>query len=225
MATILVSGAGGNVGRAITAYFRKSGHHVVGIWSPGKRPAELTDLDVEVDLRDEKATAECIDQIILSKGKIDVLICLAGGFEAGTLGETSLSSIERMITINFNTAWNLCNPVVEQMKKYQTSGRIVLIGARPAFEPERGKFMVAYALSKSMVVELSKIINASVKPLNIVCAVIVPGTIDTPQNREYANGADTSGWVSLQELCESVGFLIGPASDKLKEPVLRLYGD
>ena len=225
MATIIVTGAGGNLGKTVTNYFRSQGHRVIGMWSPGKRPSENSQTDVEVDLRDENATAACIESIQKQNGKIDVLLALAGGFDAGSIEDTSLEMVKRMITLNFDTTWNVAKPVLVQMKKQATPGRIVLIGARPAFEPERTKSMVAYALSKSMITELAKIVNASAKPYDIVCSVVVPGTIDTPQNREYAGNADTSSWVTPLEICRSIDYLISSEGAKLREPILRLYGD
>ncbi|MFZ9503774.1 MAG: SDR family NAD(P)-dependent oxidoreductase [Cyclobacteriaceae bacterium] len=225
MATIIVTGAGGNLGKTVTSYFRSQGHRVIGIWSPGKRPSENSQTDVEADLRDENATASCIESIQKQNGKIDVLLALAGGFDAGSIEETSLEVVKRMIALNFDTSWNVVKPVLSQMKKQTSPGRIVLIGARPAYEPERAKSMVAYALSKSMITELAKVVNASAKPHDIVCSVVVPGTIDTPQNREFAGNADTTTWVTPLEICRSIEYLISSEGTKLREPILRLYGN
>lgn len=225
MATIIVTGAGGNLGKAVTEHFRSLGHRVIGTWSPGKRPMELAHSDIEVDLRNEDQTADAINKVVLNHGRIDVLLALAGGFEAGTIEETSLEALKRMQALNFDTVWNVAKPVLTQMKKQTTPGRMVLIGARPAFESERAKNMVAYALSKAMITELSRIINASAKPHDVVCSLLVPGTIDTPQNRAFAGGADTSSWVTTDELCRSIEYLISTEAAKLREPILRLYGD
>lgn len=225
MKKIIVTGAGGNLGKFTVDYFKSKGQQVTGIWSPGKRPAELLNEDFEVDLKNESATRFCIDQVIQKNNKVDVLLAIAGGFESGSLEECSLEEIKRMINLNFDTAWNVVQPVVQQMKKQSNGGRIILIGARPAFEPEQGRAMVAYALSKSLLNELAALVNASVANNKIICSVVVPGTIDTPANRAWAGEADTSSWVTLEELAKTFEFLIGADSSKLRNPVLRMYGD
>lgn len=222
---IVITGVSGNLGKAAASYFSSRGYSVTGIWSPGKRPVEKKEFDFEVDLTDETATAACIDQIIAKAGHIDALLSLAGGFEAGTIEETSLDAIRRMMKVNFETVWNTVRPVFSKMKSQSVPGRMVLVGARPAFEADRGKGAVAYALSKSALHELAALINASAAPQDIVCSVIVPGTIDTPQNRAWAGDMDISSWVTTEELVKGMEFLISAEAGKLREPILRFYGD
>ena len=222
---IVITGVSGNLGKAAASYFSSIGFKVTGIWSNGKRPLEKKEFDFEVDLTDEASTALCINQIIDKAGHIDVLLSMAGGFEAGALEETSLDMVRRMMKINFETVWNTVKPVFSSMKSQSAPGRIVLVGARPAFDPDKGKEAVAYALSKSVLNELAALINASAAPHDIVCSIIVPGTIDTPQNRSWAGNMDISSWVTTEELVKGIEFLISPQAGKLREPVLRFYGD
>jgi NAD(P)-dependent dehydrogenase (short-subunit alcohol dehydrogenase family) len=224
MKHIVITGIGGNLGKDVADYFLSAGHRVTGIWSPGKLPSEKKDSGFEADLRDETASAECISRIRSMYGPVDVLLALAGGFDAGTFEQTDLEKLKRMITLNFDTAWNVVRPVTAQMKKDGIPGRIVLTGARPAFEPDRAKSMVAYALSKSMLNELAAVINADAGSSGIVCSVIAPGTIDTPANRAWAGDSDTSSWVTPIEIARALDYLTGPDGNKLREPVLKLYG-
>lgn len=222
---VVVTGIGGNLGQSAFRILSARGCKVTGIWSMGKRPADKIQDDFEADLTDETATATCINEIASKKGRIDVLIACAGGFESGTIQATSLDMVKKMMRLNFDTAWNVVRPVFMKMKEQDSPGRIILVGARPAFDPTRGKDVVAYALSKSALNELASLINASAAPKDIVCSVIVPGTIDTPQNRSWAGNMDTSSWVTPEELAKGMEFLISPEGAKLREPILRFYGD
>lgn len=224
MKHILITGIGGNLGKDVADYFTSAGHLVTGIWSPGKVPDEKKHSGFEADLRDESAAADCIRRIREQHGPIDVLLALAGGFDSGTLDQTDLEKVKRMITLNFDTAWNVVRPVVGLMKKDAVQGRIVLTGARPAFEPDRGKSMIAYALSKSLLNEFAAMVNADAGPSGIVCSVVVPGTIDTPANRAWAGDSDTSSWVTTAEIAHAIDYLIGSDGAKLSAPVLKLYG-
>ena len=225
MKHIVLTGISGNLGKDLAAYFISAGHRVTGIWSPGKLPADKKDSGFEADLRNETDTAGCIRRIRDTFGPIDIVLAVAGGFESGTLNETNLESVKKMIALNFDTAWNVVRPVLELMKKDSVRGRIVLIGARPAFDPERGKSMVAYALSKSLLNDFAAIVNADSGSSGIVCSVLAPGTIDTPSNRAWAGDSDTSSWVTTDEIARAIEFLTGPEGDKLRTPVLKLYGD
>lgn len=222
---ILITGIGGNLGQSASNLLSAQGHRITGIWSPGKRPIEKQDVDFEVDLTNESASIDCIAQITSKRGNIDSLIACAGGFESGTLTDTSLDSVKNMMRLNFDTVWNVARPVFLRMIQQDSPGRIVLVGARPAFDPDRGKGAVAYALSKSALNELAKLINASASPKDIVCSIIVPGTIDTPQNRAWAGEADISSWVKPEELVNGIEYLIGPDAGKLRKPILQFYGD
>ncbi|MFZ9981191.1 MAG: SDR family NAD(P)-dependent oxidoreductase [Cyclobacteriaceae bacterium] len=225
MKHVVISGIGGNLGKDLEAYFVNAGYRVTGIWSPGKKPDDKKEFGFEADLRDESSAATCIQLIRDKVGPIDVVLAVAGGFESGTLDETNLESVKKMIALNFDTAWNLVRPVLKLMKKDFVPGRIVLIGARPAFEPERAKNMVAYALSKSLLNDFASIVNADSGSSGIVCSVIVPGTIDTPQNRSWAGDSDTSSWVTTTEIARAIEYLASPEGSKLRAPVLKLYGD
>ena len=63
-------------------------------------------------------------------------------------------------------------------------------------DPARGKGAVAYSLSKSLLFQLAAMINADHRQTDIRAFVIVPGTIDTPQNRKAMPDADFSKWQS-----------------------------
>ena len=63
-------------------------------------------------------------------------------------------------------------------------GNFLFMGARPSLQPEDGKSVVAYALSKSLVRELAKYVAEESKDTKIRVHIFVPSIIDTPQNRE-----------------------------------------
>ena len=53
---------------------------------------------------------------------------------------------------------------------------------------------------------------------------ILPGTIDTPQNRAAMPGADTSGWVQPAQLVEAAAFLVSPAASGITGVLLPVTG-
>lgn len=223
---VLITGATGNLGKVVVAKFLNEGHQVIAISSNERSLSELPERVkwYRADLTNELSTKETIVKITEDYKKIDVAILLAGGFAMGNMNNTSLVAIHEMIALNFDTAFSVIQPVFNQMIK-QSSGKIILIGARPAIEHRGGKEMIAYALSKSLILKFTELLNAEGKDKGITASVLVPGTIDTPANRKAMPTADRTSWVSPEELAESMLYLISENGKSLRETVLKFYGN
>jgi NAD(P)-dependent dehydrogenase (short-subunit alcohol dehydrogenase family) len=129
-----------------------------------------------------------------------------------------------MFAINFETAYYVARPVYNQMLA-RGKGRIVLMGARPALAPVEGKTSVAYALSKSLLFQLAEILNADAKGKNVVTHVVVPSTIDTPNNRKWIPNADFDSWVKPEQLAEIFNLICSDAGTPLRYPVWKVYNN
>jgi NAD(P)-dependent dehydrogenase (short-subunit alcohol dehydrogenase family) len=193
--TVIVTGSSGNLGAAVVKKLLNAGYKVL--------PVRHTD----VNLQDEKATGVFIAELIRVHGKIDGVVCLAGGFAMGGLKETDGEALRKMISLNFETAYFVVRPVFQHMLE-SGFGRLVLIGAGGALRPEAGHAMMGYALSKRMLFDLSDLLNASAKGKNVKSVVVAPGTIDTPVNRKAMPNADTSTWVSPEDLANMIEALL-----------------
>ena len=75
-----------------------------------------------------------------------------------------------------------------------------------------------------MLFKLAELLNAAGNTANIVTTVIVPGTIDTPANREAMPKADFSKWVAPEEIARTVAFYCRDENRSLREPVLKFFG-
>ncbi|MFL5771644.1 MAG: SDR family NAD(P)-dependent oxidoreductase [Flavisolibacter sp.] len=226
MKTILITGATGNLGNAVTRTFLDKGYTIIATTTSKEGIKELpVEVQGEVaDLTKEDDTAQMIGRIIQQHGKIDAALMLVGGFAMGKINATKSADIQKQIDLNFNTAYHVARPVLNQMEKQQ-SGRLVFIGSRPALSARDGKNMIAYALSKSMLFKLAEYINEEMKGKNIAAAVVVPSTIDTPQNRKSMPDSDPSKWVKPTDLARMIEFICSDAAKALREPVLKVYGE
>jgi len=155
---------------------------------------------------------------------VDAAILTVGGFAMGNMPETKTSDILKQYKLNFETAYNVARPVFVQMLK-QNSGRIFLIGSRPGLEAKSGKGMIAYGLAKSLIFRLAELMNEEGKRHNVVTSVIVPSTIDTPQNRKSMPDADPNNWVKAEEIANTIFYYCSDASRSLREPVIKIYGN
>ena len=226
MKTIIITGASGGLGSVVTQKILDAGHQVIATVSSeagkealGHRPGLQTEI---LDLSQEDAVESFVARMVGQFKKIDAAFLLAGGFAMGDIAATDGDALHKMYKINFETAFYMSRFVFAHMLA-QKDGRIVFIGARPAFTPADGKSMVAYGLAKSQLFTLSEYLNEAAKGTAVTSAVIVPSTIDTEVNRRAMPDADPANWVSPAQMADLLSFLISDASVALREPVLKLY--
>ena len=213
----IITGGTGNLGKAVVTKFLNEGFIVIATVSPGKKPtATIKNLFYEeVDLKDETAVISLVSKLMTQHGRVDALVCTAGGFEAGSIIETGGASLRRMLSLNFETSFYIALASFERMM-VQSSGKIIFIGSRPALEPDRGKHVVSYALSKSLLKDFADILNAEGKKKGISSHIVAPSTIDTPENRAAMPDADFSEWVKPEKLADIVFSITkGEISDTL----------
>ncbi len=222
----IVTGSSGNLGQQIVNKFLAAGNEVIGTISSRDTAAHIDSQQkyqqVEVDLMDEQAAQKFVDEVIGKHDKIDTAVFTVGGFAMGKIADTSAEVIFKQYQLNFETAYNIARPVfVEMMKKGK--GTIFLVGSRPGLDATMGKGMVAYGLTKSLIFRLAEIMNDEARGTNVVTAVIVPSTIDTPQNRQSMPDADFESWVKPEEIAEIVYFYASQPATVIREPLIKIY--
>jgi NAD(P)-dependent dehydrogenase (short-subunit alcohol dehydrogenase family) len=225
--TVVITGAAGNLGKATVRKFASDGYRIVSVLSPGKKTGAGMEGNSDayaVDLTDEKNVQAFGDELLKKYIKIDAAVLLVGGFAPGKLSETDATLLRQMIALNFESAFHLSRIVFQQMLSQPEGGRIVLVGSRPSLEPSRAKNAVAYSLSKSLLFNLAACQNAEGQSRNVVTAVVVPGTIDTPENRKSDPNANFDQWVTPEEIADAIAFICKGSSKSLRDPVIKMYG-
>jgi NAD(P)-dependent dehydrogenase (short-subunit alcohol dehydrogenase family) len=104
----------------------------------------------------------------------------------------------------------------------QGYGKIVNVGARAALGG--GKNMGAYSVSKTAVVRLTETLSDELKGSGINVNCVLPGTIDTPANREAMPRADFSRWVPPDALADVIVFLASDAARAVHGAAVPVYG-
>jgi NAD(P)-dependent dehydrogenase (short-subunit alcohol dehydrogenase family) len=228
---VMVTGAAGNLGSAVARAFQAAGAKLVLVDRAADRlprlfPA-LADsphhfLATSVDLTNVEAVETMVHETAKRFGRVDVLVNTAGGFRAGTpVHETPLETWDFMLNLNARTVFIASRAVIPHMLQ-QGSGRIVNVAARAALKG--GAKMAAYSLSKSAVVRLTESMAAELKKegLNVNC--VLPGTIDTPQNRQAMPNADHSRWVKPEAIADVIMFLASDAARAVQGAAIPVYG-
>jgi len=215
--TVFITGAAGNLGRAIAAAFEARGANVVAVGRTKESLAAA--LGVESD-RGLFVTADLLDQAALDSavklarsrfGRVDILCNIAGGFRMGSpVHETSDADWDFLMDINARTLLHAVRAVVPQMIE-AGGGKIVNVGA---FAAQKGVAqMGAYVAAKSAVIRLTEAMAAELRDRNINVNCVLPTIIDTPENRAGMPKADPSRWVAPADLANVIVFL---ASDEAR---------
>lgn len=213
--TILVSGANGNLGKAVVDYFLKKGTQVIGLVHHKENAATISNYaEFEVDLTDESATQKNIEQILKEYKHIDTAVLTTGGFATGNFKQTGKEELRKQYALNFETAYFVVRALLINSNKEKTT-KIFFIGSEPGMDTSKGKGVVAYALAKSQLFQLAKLLNADSKNNALQAYVVVPTTIDTPQNRKAVPDADFGKWQKPADIAKVIGnYSENPSKDK-----------
>jgi NAD(P)-dependent dehydrogenase (short-subunit alcohol dehydrogenase family) len=226
--TVIITGATGNLGRAVADAFDKRGanlvligHHRDALASAfgSETPRRLF---APADLLDRAQVGAAARLTLERFGRIDVLCNIAGGFRMGSgVHEISDADWNFLFDINVRTMINAVRSVVPHMIS-AGGGRIVNVGAHAAL---RGVAqMGAYCAAKSAVIRLTESMAAEVqgKAINVNC--VLPTTLDTPENRAAMPGVDPARWVSLDDAAKLFVFLASDEARALHGAAISVSG-
>jgi len=227
----IVTGAAGNLGRATAEAMRTAGAGTVLVDAshehlqqayPGAAHDSDRLLHGGVDLADEQSARTVVAAARERFGRIDVLVNTVGGFRGGkNVAEEELATWDLMMTINVRTCLLACRAALPAFYG-QGSGAIVNIAAGAALSGPAG--LAAYSASKSAVIRLTEALAAEGKSRGVRANAVLPGTIDTPQNRAAMPNADTTKWVAPGAIADVIVFLASDAARAVTGVALPVFG-
>ena len=226
---VVITGAAGALGSTVAELFFRAGANIAlvdisfaKLTRPRWKHAKNVGL-FETDLTNVNSVNESVAQIIERFGKIDCLANVAGGFKMGPMvHETPVSDWDFMINLNVKSVFLMCRAVVPHMLE-KKKGKIVKGAARAAVE---GKAKMApYCVSKAAVVTLTQSLAAEHKMNNINVNCILPGTVDTPQNRNDMPDANFSNWVPTTDLANELLHLCSEQAKGVTGAAVPVYGE
>lgn len=226
--TVMVTGASGNLGRALAAQFARTGAQLV-----------LVDLDLErlrqvygndnagqilapANLLVQAEVNAVVGAVCAQFGGIDVLCNIAGGFRMGPpVHETPDHDWNLLFDLNARSVLHAVRAVVPHMKAAH-GGKIVSVSANAALKG--AAHMGAYSASKDVVIRMTEAMAVELRDDGINVNCVLPSIIDTPENRLAMPDADFSRWVSPDALSEVIVFLASDAARAINGAAVPVVG-
>jgi len=223
--TCLITGAAGNLGRAVASAFSSAGaslilldHDEKTLRSAYGGGGEERRRLVHADLRDAQSVARALP----AGARIEILCNIAGGFRMGhPVHETPEDTWELMLGLNAKSVINCARAVVPGMLT-AGYGKIVNIAALAGLSGKAN--MGAYSASKSAVIRLTESMSAELRDKGINVNCVLPSVIDTPQNRADMPGVDPRRWVAPEALADVVMFLASDSARAIHGAAIAVNG-
>lgn len=211
---VLVAGGTGGLGRAVSLAFLESGAGVIVTYVVDGEFAELQSvagshssrlLGRKVDVTDEHAVSQLMDEIVAVHGKLDVLVNAVGGYGGGMkLWESDAKLLDRMLTLNLRSGFALSRAAVKIMLK-RSSGAIINIAAKAGLDHPGG--IGAYVASKAAAIAMMDSLAADLNGTGIRVNSVLPTIIDTEANRKAMPEANFAAWTKPEEIARVILFL------------------
>jgi NAD(P)-dependent dehydrogenase (short-subunit alcohol dehydrogenase family) len=221
---VLITGAKGGLGSFVTAAFLEAGASVVGV----SRSIQAGDFAhrrftaMPAELSSGAAALQLAGDAVARFQRIDGLVHVMGGFAGGTrVEETDDATMERMLDLNFRSAFFMLRAVLPYMRQ-QGKGSIAVVASRQGVEP--GAMVGAYSASKAAVVALVRTVALENRDRAITANVVLPGAMDTPGNRANDPKADGSQWVQPAQVASLLVHLASDSGAGVTGAAIPVYG-
>ena len=181
--TIVVTGGGGGLGKAIAGAFVHAGGRVVVADLDGPAGKAVADnlgntaRHLPLDVSDESSWVRLLDQVESAVGNLDILVNNAGIYAPNIKFEDMpLDVWKKHFAVNSDGVFLGCKHAILRMK--DKGGAIVNIGS--GFSIKANPLASAYCASKAAVLMTTRTAAASAGRYNIRVNAVLPGAVHTP---------------------------------------------
>jgi NAD(P)-dependent dehydrogenase (short-subunit alcohol dehydrogenase family) len=219
----LVTGAAGNAGRAVVALRASRGVSVAAL---DRIAPPLPDGDQHfaiagAELLDPAGCDAAVAQVLACHGRLDMVAHTVGAFAMAPIAEATPAQWLQMFQVNLMSTLNLYRSATPPMRA-AGRGSLVAIGAMAALRAPAE--LAAYAAAKGAVLKLTESLAEELKAEGVRVNAVVPGTIDTPQNRAAMPDADPSRWLRPEQVAEAIVFLLSDVASGVTGAMLPVTG-
>ncbi|HEY6170897.1 MAG TPA: SDR family oxidoreductase [Candidatus Kapabacteria bacterium] len=183
--TVLITGAGRGIGRAIALALASSGHTMI---LTARTMTELESVKQEIvsnageafiyqcDITSKPAVASLLTSVKNDIGSVDILINNAGVAESAKLEDTTDEFWQKTFAVNVDAPFLLARGIAPDMKK---NGKGIMINIASTAALEGFNYTSAYTASKHALLGLSRALAIELRKSNISVHTICPGFVRT----------------------------------------------
>lgn len=237
-ATVLVSGGGSGIGRAIALLFARLGAKVVICGRTAERLDTVvaygrergaTMLGITANIREPDQVRALFERCEAEAGLPDILINNAGGQFAKPAIDFSINGWNAVIAGNLNGTWYMMQAAAQRWRDAGRPGSIVNIVA----PTERGVPGIAHTVAaRAGVIGVSRTVAVEWAPLGIRVNCVTPGLIGTeglavypPEAaKEWPRANPMKRWGSPWDIAQACAWIAGPAGNFVTGEVCTVDG-
>jgi NAD(P)-dependent dehydrogenase (short-subunit alcohol dehydrogenase family) len=229
MSTVLVTGAGRGIGRALTEEFIRRGHRVIGT---ARDPRSLQDLDLTERLALDVTDDASATAAFKAAGDVDVVVINPADIFYAAVEAIPLAKLQRLFNLNTVGALRVAQAALPQMRA-RGDGKLLFmssVAGRVVLPPG-----AAYASTKWALEALVESLAIEVAPFGVQAGLLEPGAVSsgalddvttyTLPNDPYAallaGGGPRDGMITP----EKVAAEIADAAEKPQLPLRIPIGD
>jgi 3-oxoacyl-[acyl-carrier protein] reductase len=236
MKRALVTGASGDLGRAIALRLARDGLHVIAHANARLAAAEEVAAQIRAaggsaqavafDVTDGAATAAAL-AALLEQGSIQVLVNNAGIHDDAIFPGMRADQWQRVIDVSLNGFFHVTQPLTLPMLRTRW-GRIVSISSVAAVTGNRGQ--VNYAAAKSALHGASKALSLELASRGVTVNVVAPGIIASAMTDRVFDAKAIAQIVPAkragtpEEVAALVAFLVGEEAGYISGQVISVNG-
>ena len=217
---VLLTGAAGGIGKAISSLFREQGAKLA------VADLDVSSLDADVhlpgDLSDNAYTNSLVEKAAEQLGGLDILVNNAGIMRRGTVTASSDEDFDISMAINVKAPFQLCRQAIPLMEK-QNAGVIVNVASCWGVHPGPGH--AVYCMTKAALASLTQCMGRDHAGQGVRINAVCPNEVDTPMLR---TGFELRGYnpdTAVAELDKTVPLGRIAQPEDIAEVVLFLASD
>jgi 3-oxoacyl-[acyl-carrier protein] reductase len=190
---VLVTGAGGGLGRAICVAFARAGYNVVVNYAHAEDDARAT-ADavtacgvrahvVQADVAQDEAVRRMMNEAVTEFGALNVLVNNAGTTQYAPLADLDAitdDTWDRLLDVNLKGPFHCARAAAPYLREHH--GSIINIASNSAFRPTGSS--IPYMASKAGLVMLTRCLAEALGP-DVRTNAVAPGWLDTPWVEKY----------------------------------------